>query len=434
MPPSGSKSSRGGPGRQDATRTQRRRAAVDRRRAEAKRLADLAARRRRRRNVRIGVVALLVVLVLGSIGVFVVTRGSSSSSAMSPQLTSDLVSANGSVLDVTAPGAYTVTYRVDSPASANGPANTSTEQIAVQRPFNGKVNGKDGAPPGNTLEFEDISNLGLISDRSQDGTVQVTQTAPRVAIGDMRLDASLSELVAAGDLVPRERRRALGRECQVYRTGQPLETLTIAKPTSTDYADACVDASGLLLEEVVVASGKVTTHVTATAVDDASTAPDSTFTITGTPVDLSAGGSQLTPIATDKAPVAGYWVLGTPPAGYTLANRYLLKEPADNSQTDPNATTTTTVTPTTKDSYVDVWVNGKDTITVQQGVTASEPSNEAQSGTDITLGTVGAAKIAPTLTGSVVLAHPSAPSGWFVMVSGTMSTEALQGVASSLHA
>ena len=259
---------------------------------------------------------------------------------------------------------------------------------------------------------------------------------PQSALGDFRLDATLDDLVTAGTFVRAETRQVLGRDCQVYRTGQPLESFGTAAPTDSDYTDACIDEAGLMLEEASVQGGKLAERIVATQVTTQPTITDSTFAITGTPVPLTSGGTELDQIDTAAVPAPGYFVLDAPPAGYQLQGRYVLRHAA-NPTTDETGATTTTVAgqaPTIVDSYVDVYVAGPSTIIVTQGPSTGEPDAQTTGGITGDVGTLGSTTAVAGLTGSTLVAHPANPAGWYVHVAGTVPLATVQQVAQSLHA
>jgi hypothetical protein len=334
----------------------------------------------------------------------------------------------------TVPTAYNVVYRFDSYGSSG--TNTTTEEFTVQRPFNGKVVAKSGAPPGTDRQWQATSNFGLYESTTAQNSSQVQHAAPQPALGDFRLDATLSDLVSTGTFAARERRTVLGRECQVYRTGQPLESFSTQPASATDYTDVCIDSSGLMLEEVSVQAGKLAERVIATSVDDHSTPADGTFTISGTPATIANGGSEFTAIDANAAPAPGYWVLGTIPDGYQHQGRYLLRVQANSPASSAPTTTTTTVAgaaPVTADGWVDVYVNGDKTIIIQQGPTAAEPQNAPTTGASVQIGSLGSAQATTELTANLLIAHPATPGAWFVSVTGTVPMATLQQIAGTMH-
>ena len=420
--------------RQTISRNDRRRAAIEQRREALRRQARRDVHRRRRRRIGIPLVVLLV--LLAGAGTFaLVERGGGSTPTYS--LTSELAGGSyGTFAIDTAPAAYHVVYKVDTAKSGESGTDTSTQGYTVRRPFDAHLVSKSGAPPGTDEQWSLIWNMGKYGQTTSGSSPEVGQTAPQAALGDIRLDATLQDLVADGTLVPKERRIVLGRECQVYRTGGALETLSVTAPTKTDYADACIDSSGLMLEEVVVSSGQLAERLIATTVDDQTVPGDDAFAITGDPTPLAQGGSQLTPIDAATKPADGYWSLPTPPTGYTLQGRYQLLTPASqSSSSDPSASSTTTSTtapPAPVPSYVDVYVNGPNTIIIRQGPTAGEPQGDASTGATVPVGALGSAPLSSSLTGSRLVAHPATPNAWYVELQGTVGRDTLKQVASQL--
>jgi hypothetical protein len=70
---------------------------------------------------------------------------------------------------------------------------------------------------------------------------------------------------------------------------------------------------------------------------------------------------------------------------------------------------------------------------IQQGATGGEATNDASNGTATTVDKLGAAKVASSLTGSELVAHPSNPVSWYVHVDGTVPMATLKSIAASLH-
>ena len=383
---------------------------------------------------------LAVVLVAGA-ATFAITRSGGSTEKVT--LTSPTVSVGDGLITIsTPPSTYNLTYRIET--FGDDGQSTTTEDTTVRRPFDGSVASKEGEPPGAAEQWHALSNFGVYSDTTagtgangeQSGsTTRVQKALPQSALGDFRLDATLDDLITAGTFVRGETRSVLGRNCQVYRTGQPLESFGVAAATETDYTDACIDEAGLMLEEVSVQSGKLATRLIATQVTTTPTITDTTFAITGTPTALADGGTELNPIDAATAPAPVYWRLDAPPDGYTLQGRYVLRHAA-NPTTDATGTTTTTVAgtaPTIVDSYVDVYVAGINTIIVTQGPSAGEPSAPTTGGITGDVGTLGATTTVAGLTGSTLVAHPTTPDGWYLHVAGTVNLATIQQIAQSLH-
>ncbi|HEX2048306.1 MAG TPA: hypothetical protein VHF27_11105 [Acidimicrobiales bacterium] len=395
--------------RGDATRSDRRRAAVHRRRRLAAARSN-AARRAVRRTRRLRALAVVATLaVVGGTVTYLVSRPAPEPSR---ELRAEPVpGAVGTLGITTTPASYRVVYSAES---YDGPKVTrTTEEVEIRRPFDGRVFIRDGEPPGGAVRFQGRSTFALYANYAESGAAQVAGNAPTVALGDLRLAASLDELVARGLFVLGDRRRALGRECQVYRTGSPLQSLEISAPTESDYADVCLTDAGLILEEVTVAGGKLSQRLTTTELEIDPTFELDAFTIEGARVGPDQGGVEVTEVDRGVAPAAGYWALGAPPAGFTHQGRYLVQAAEGPS-------------------HVDAYVRGTDLLTVRQGVPAAEPDlTGAGEGRGADLGPLGQGTVVISSIGTTVVAHPGAEA--FVHVSGTIAPAELQALATSLR-
>jgi hypothetical protein len=229
----------------------------------------------------------------------------------------------------------------------------------------------------------------------------------------------------------------------MYRTGQSPETYAMAAPTATDYVDLCIDASGLILEEITVVGGNFQEHIVATSVNEAPSITADTFKKLADPPALSASGNTLTDLDASKAPVAGYWGFTTLTAGYTLKGRFTFAQniadpAAETGSTAPATTPATASTATTVaktiivPSYVDVFTNGSDYIVIHQGPASVVPTDDASAATATTSALLGSVKTASGVTGTTMLITPPNPASWFVEVSGSLSKSALAAITETL--
>jgi hypothetical protein len=400
--------------RRTPSRNERRQAALHRRRQDAAHrtvAARKAGRRRRRLKVLAGVVAVAVVVT----GVVFLIRDGGEGGAPSSELRAEKVSgATGALAPSALPTSYRAVYRAEAYEGAD--VTLSTEVVAIQRPFEGRVAILEGEPPGGASRFEGRSTFGVYANYTETGAVQAAADAPTVALGDLRLAASLDELVGQGLFVLGDRRRAkIGsetRECQTYRTGSPLQSLKITAPTGTDYVDVCLDSTGLILEELTIAGGEPTQHLIATSLEAEPTLDPELFKIDAEKVGPDRGGAIVTEIDRATAPAPGYWAPAATPAGFTHQGRYKVEG--------------------TGTSWVDVYVRGIDLITIRQGPPAAEPDlSEAGAGTDADLGSLGAGKMLLRTIGPTFVAHPGAEA--FVHVTGTVKPADVKALASALQ-
>jgi hypothetical protein len=403
------------------TPSDRRRAEL-RRRRELQRAQEQATRRERRRRIRTRVLAALGALVFlagGVVGVLALL-GKSEDDGPDPALRGELVEgATGRLALSSRPAAYRIVYRTETFPDGERPGVTpavTIEEVMVSRPFDGRIVNRESEARDSAVKQDIRSRLGLYGDATNAANPSVTGQEPKLALGDIRLDAALDRLVSTNFFRPRERRRVLARECQVYRTGSPVESLGLTAPSASIYVDACVDDRGLVLEELTVNDGRVTMRVTALEVDDAPVFPADTFAVNGVPKGPEEGGVRLVPAEPSEVPPAGYWRFEAVPEGFASVGRYAMTQAGDSGN---------------QVSFVDVYVAGIDVLIVHQGVKAAEPEPGIIPGTDVDAGPLGTAQVVSGLAGNVLTAHPR--EGWFVRVTATMPFERLTEVASTLR-
>lgn len=396
--------------RRSATRTERRQAAVRRRRQDAA-ARTRAARKKVARRRRLKFFAALAAGAAVAGVAFALTRGGGegpSRALRAPRVSG----ATGRLPVAPLPAAYHAVYRAEAYEGSN--VTVSTEEIWVQRPFDGRVAIREGEPPGTAKQFEGRSTFGVYANYTEGAgaEAQVAGDAPTVALGDIRVAASLDDLVAEGLFVPGDRRRALGRECQTYRTGSPLQSLKITAPAPTDYVDVCLDDTGLIMEEVAIVEDKVAQRLTALSIEIDPALDPAGFVIDGQRLRPDEGGAEVTEVDRSTAPTPGYWSLDAVPAGFTHRGRYLVAG--------------------AQSSHVDVYVRGVDLVTVRQGAPGAEPDlGDAGPGLEVDLGALGAGRLLLRSVGPSFLAHPGGEA--FVHVTGTLAPAELEAVATALR-
>jgi hypothetical protein len=320
-----------------------------------------------------------------------------------------------------APDSYHIVYRVDD--YAGGKRVTTTDDLLVRRPFDSRLETRMGPPPGAAVESVTVSAFGLFSTSGPNSSPLVSATTPGVAADDLRLDASLANLVAYGDLRLRERRRVLGTDCQVYRAGAPIGAGSPPAPTATDYADECVDARGLLLEEVWVSGDKVLSRKLATQVDTAPTFAPNLFQASAAAISLASGGGEVIPLTLTSRPDAAFWQLPAPPAGFTEMGRYLIRTASAPSTADEPTHIT--------DSVADVFVDGGEVVIIDQGNDPSQPPPPDPRAKPIKAGDLPSAQTLTGVYGNVVQAQPDEVS--FVVLTGTVPQAELVAIAGQLR-
>ena len=408
-------------GRAHAAKIEHRRAVARRRTQQVRweQLRELAAEQRRKRRKNLAIGAAAVVILAAAVTAYVIWP----EPEVTLELTSPVTARQSPPLSITnAVTSYNLTYQVQV-ISDTGVIEHHLEKLSVRRPFDDHVIFYAGETVSDTTEFEVTDNLGLAATSSAGGAPQVQQGLPTAGKTDVRLDVTLDDLVKSEYFTAREQRRVAGRNCTVFRTGRTVESNSVAKATDTDYVDVCVDESGLMLEEMAVNSGKVSLRILATEIEFEPTFADDVFTINLPPLGTADGAPVLEEIDKDTSP-ANLLRLATLPAGFEHKARYVLREA-------PAAEAAGAGVAPTKDTYVDVYVNGTKTVVVHQGLTENEPQIDTAEAQTIDIGLLGEAKLLLGVSGNTVVVNPTGM--WFIHINATLPTADIQALAGQLR-
>lgn len=405
-----------GRARRNATRSEKRQAALRRRRAmatapERARLTTEVRRRRRRRVL--GGIGVVVALGLIGLGVFLLWP----EDGPDLSLRGKKIAANAPEQTLREPPkTYRITY-----ADELATGSDFEQQTTVRRPFDVRYLLAD---PGRLTDplYDSVVTKNVTSAKGSNLPTQ-ERTGPAIAAFSARLDAMLPDLLANGFFERRERRSLLGEECTVYRTGAQLEGTVVTKPTKDVYTDWCVTDDSLVIDEISVRSGKPDLRATATKIERDPALSDADFPTSTDQAALDESGVKVFDLATDATPTSPYWRPSAVPAGWTLASRQRLEvTKADEGSTGPTPTRT---------SWADVYVKGADFVVIRQGATGEEPDQiDATNAIDATAGPLGAAKLVLGANGSTLVV--TAKDGRFVQLSGTVASATLQSFAASL--
>ena len=155
-------------------------------------------------------------------------------------------------------GGYRVVYRIEDRANPSRPDVTS-EVVEVRRPYGGRVEVRDHS--GRVTSREHLWVLG------KGGELSFGVLRPP---GPPARDASLAALrdaSRAGQAQATGSGTVAGRKCAwfAYRKPAPDE---LALPTSNDRIESCVDAVGIVLQEVWTIGRRTVRIVEATSIDD----------------------------------------------------------------------------------------------------------------------------------------------------------------------
>lgn len=275
---------------------------------------------------------------------------------------STVLAERGDVLAVAAaPASFEIRYEV---SDGEGAGSDRTETLQVRRPFESRLVTELGSG-GQQVQ---TAVFGALRNRSDDRDPSVLGLVPALAVSDLRPEPVVAALVADGVLVPRERREVLGAECQVYRGGSLLFGGDAAPydPEAASFAEACLDARGLLLEELLYLGGEPVLRRLATAVAIDPPLDDPDFEVTEElTLPATEGGGETRPLAADAQPPGAFLEPAGPPAGFEPAGRFSVVYPAatagEQAANDPDR----------RASIVDVWGRGPDAVLLERGGTLS---------------------------------------------------------------
>lgn len=328
------------------------------------------------------------------------------------------------------PAAWSVTYRVEG-HDGSRPTH-STQIITVRRPFDARIEERQGDPPGQEPAVVRTTRLGVLASQQSPSEATVLSPAPAPAGSDLRPDISLEQAVQESVLERREVRTVAGRRCQVYRAGGAITAGELVPPKhSSERDEFCVDDAGLVLEDVWWKDDVWLQRRVAVEVNEAPAVDDGLFRLAGEQVvSFEAGNGSVRPVDPTTLPTGPGWRVSHVPDGFTLSGRYAVVPVGSQQASDVQS-------PSIRDtaSVIDVYRRGVDVIEVEQGIAASpevarfKPSPVAVP-TD--LGPLGDGEAILDLRANEVRAGMS--DGRFVRVFGTVPLPDLIDVARHLEA
>ncbi len=397
------------------TREARRRREVEDRRSEVKKRTASVRAARARKQRWIGAAVTAVVVLAGAATLYITRdRG-----LQVGRKGSRLVSAPTSVPVVRVPTSYRIRSTVDQAGTGQ-----TTAVLSVRRPFGGR---RETTSTGGATAVV-IAARSTVSQRTGATDAPTVQdVVPAVDGLDVRVDAIEADATAAKLLRRREVRRVVGRDCQVRRTGRPLSTEVLVAPTAGDYVDSCVDAAGLVLEEVVVAHGAFESRRVATSVQEDIAIPDADLAIdpAATRATLKQGGGSVKEEAADARPPGQSYVVAAP-AGFTLVNRFQVVPPQPENFASPDRGAYL------RAATVDLFTRGADVIVFEQGGTAqgAEAFEGETAGIALDVPGIGPGRL--LISGSRNEIAAARSGGRYVRISGTVSKGDLLALAAGL--
>lgn len=318
----------------------------------------------------------------------------------------------------TPPKSYGVTYRAETYSGDD--VTYATEELVVRRPFEARMETRRGRPPGGSSIGVTVNAFARMA--TGDGVFAV---APSPAALDARPDAYLADAVRAGFAERREVRRVARRLCRVFRTqgSGPLEKLS---RSPDDYTDRCFDERGVLLEELTVSDGEPVSRRVAVRTSQRPTVDDESFETRDPTLPVDKGGGSVQRLRAGSKPPGDFFEVRRDPKGFEHEGRFAVIPPqagfADPRERGRIVAFTS-----------DVWVDGIDTIAVEQGSTlgGTVPFERVPQAPDVELGELGRGQI---------VYHPAAVEvrvflggGRFARLFGTVPPTELVAVARSLE-
>lgn len=328
------------------------------------------------------------------------------------------------------PGPYRITYRLDDP---NGAIPSETDRVEVRPPFDSRLETGPGLPPGGDTTSLQVATL----DRLRIGGVADAATVARVpglAPSAIRIVPVLEPALDAGLLEAREQRELIGRRCQVYRSGSTLGAGPLVPITDDEYADTCIDAAGIVLEETLVIGGIAAFRRTATDLDLDHVPADEAFDTGPISAPVDQGGGAVTPADPSSQPEGRFFELPDPsggpavPAGFERLGRYSVIPPQPEKFSDP------TLRDEIIAGVVDVFADeAGDVLAIYQGGTLGQipafPTLDFAPTVAVD-GPLGEGSLLLSALGTEL--RVALAGGRFVHVYGTVAPDVLVGLAESL--
>ena len=239
--------------------------------------------------------------------------------------------------------AYEITYDVEERDGDDVVRREATR--LVERPFRSRFE---------SGELLRVADFGYFGEREPGDETEVLTAVPVPAPGDVRAD--LLDLDDGGEV-----RRIAGRPCQVHTFGAQLLLGIVAEGEDTE---ACIDADGLVLEEVVRDEDGIVSRWVASRVDADPATTDDDFVLDGVVARGAAeGGGSLREVEPTSRSVGQFFEPAEVPTGFVHRGRYAVVPPQEANPDDENTRAHVIA------GVVDVWVRGIDVLVLEQGGT-----------------------------------------------------------------
>lgn len=314
---------------------------------------------------------------------------------------------------------YRIVYRLGD--LSDDRVEQSIDEVWVRQPFESRLE----TSTNDELHGVQISALDRLRIGSS-GEPLVIARVPSLAVSDVRIAPVLDDAIDAELLELREQREIAGRRCQVVRSGTLLGASPLVPISDAEHADSCIDAEGLLLEEILYHDGAATLHRIAIEVDTEPALRDDLFDPGDITMPADGGGGSSLPVDPEVGAVGAFWTPpgNDPPEGFERVGRYSIipPQPERFEADDPAIVAGTS----------DVFVRGVDFVVVYQGGTRERvQAFPPTAGTPaVDGGALGDGELLLSALGSEL--RFAQPRGRFVHVAGTLPADELVAIARSL--
>jgi hypothetical protein len=265
--------------------------------------------------------------------------------------------------------AFRVVYRIDDTA---GPQpQVSTDVIQVAEPWNGRLEHRDGPPPGAALLSSTVQNQRFTINSSQGSTGFATRRIPGALT--MAPSPEVLEAAAAVGLMERSGEGTVaGQPCTrwTYKAANQV----LARGTADEHVEACVTGDGVPLREAITLRGRLVRVAEAIQVDRNPPVTPDTFQTGRDPGNEGDKALLETEQQVTEGPRTGKAIVQVAaPAGFRVTRQVTV-----NRQAGENSPPITL--------YVQAFEQGSDLVTTEQVTTPGSPPWSATEGQAVDLG------------------------------------------------
>lgn len=315
-----------------------------------------------------------------------------------------------------APAAYRIDYRVEG-YGGDEPVVTS-DRLWVRRPFESRLEVYDGPDPSGRPSAVQVGSLGGFRAEGDRREAVVVAALPGPPASDVRVAPALADALDRGRAQLVEWRTVLGRRCHVVRSAAPFASAELAVPARDgDHTDTCIDARGLVLEELVLDGGRPLLRRIAIDVDEAPDLDGVSFETGERTLEVDEGGGFVAETEPGSR-VPGRFFEASAPPGFRWVGRFAVVPPQPERFTDATrrAERVTLIS--------DVFVDGTDVVVLDQGGTlgAVDPFPDLD-GVVVDVGGFGRASLGHGVAGARVIVDLG--EGRFLRARGTVSPDVL---------